>query len=147
MPIRIGTIAQHINVVHNLFCKTECLTIWNAKRCGWIHDENSTVIISETKFASRATHTFARNTNNGFGFDQTAVGHRRTRRCPRDDVAGLHVKCPTPHMMFGAITIIKKDAMYFGGIGMTLRFNDPRGDHTRHSCANFFNTFNSKTDI
>ncbi|CAB4535971.1 unannotated protein [freshwater metagenome] len=147
MPISIGTIAQHINVVHNLFCKTECLSIWNAKRCGWIHDENSTVIISETKFASRATHTFARNTNNGFGFDQTTVEHRRARRCPRDDVAGLHVKGPTPHVVFGAITIIKKDAMYFGGIGMSFSFNNTRGDHARHSCANFFNTFNSKTDI
>ena len=105
------------------------------------------MVVAKTKFASRAAHTFAWNTNNRFRFDQAAVGHCGTRRCPRDDVAGLHVESSAPHVVFGAVAVIKKNTMHFGSVGMPFSLNDASSDDTRNRCANFVNTFNSQTNV
>jgi hypothetical protein len=37
--------------------------------------------------------------------------------------------------------------MHFGSVGMPFSLNDASSDDTRNSCANFVNTFNSKTNV
>jgi hypothetical protein len=50
-------------------------------------------------------------------------------------------------MMFGAITIIKKDTMNFGCIGVTLGLNHPGSNHPSDCGAYFVNTFNGQTNV
>jgi hypothetical protein len=50
-------------------------------------------------------------------------------------------------MVFGAVAVIKKNAMYFGSVGMPFSLNHASSDDTRNRCANFVNTFNGQTNV
>jgi hypothetical protein len=50
-------------------------------------------------------------------------------------------------MVFSAVTVIKKNTMHFGSVGMPFSLDDASSDDTRNGRSNFVNTFNSQTNV
>ena len=105
------------------------------------------MIVTKPKFASRATHSLTGDTHNWLSFNESTIRHCSSGSCPRNDVARLHIERTAPHMVFGAVAVIKKNTMHFGRVGMTFGLNHSCGNDTRNSCTNFVDTFNGQTNI
>jgi len=128
VAVTVGPIAQHIKVVDHFLAEAKCLAVWNAEcRIGG-QNQDSGVVVAQAQFARTAQHAVAADSEDRLGFDRTTVGHHRSGRGQREDVARLHVERAAPHMPLDAVASVDKHAVDLRRVGVPLGTQHLSGD-------------------